>query len=162
MLALLHGGQGLLSRPRHPVSLAYGTIRQYSALASGNRSSGQGRSLPECVCQEGNGAVKGNSHIHNIIKHDESSSFCLLFVPYPYLTDATIPSKEVIQVVSRDLVVQILDEQDAVGAWGKFCLALRQVQGERWKEVLHTVGLASAMGNCFELERRLRLAGVGK
>lgn len=62
------------------------------------------------------------THVHNIVKHYKCCPFRLSFIPYAYLSDATVSSEEVIQVFSCDLVVQVFDEQDTVRARGEFRL----------------------------------------
>ena len=62
------------------------------------------------------------THVHDIVKHHKRCAFCLLLIAYPDLTYATVSSKQVVQVLAGDLVVQVLDEEDAVRAWGKLWL----------------------------------------
>lgn len=63
---------------------------------------------------------QGKTYIHNIIKYHKGGSFCLLLIPYAYLPDAAIPSKEVVQVFPSDLVVQVFDEEYTIGTWRQF------------------------------------------
>lgn len=62
------------------------------------------------------------THVHHVVKHDESCPTRLLFVADADLANATVAAKEVVQVFAGDLVVQILDEQDAVRTWRKLGL----------------------------------------
>lgn len=81
----------------------------------------------ESLAKEQADRAKG-THIHNVVKHNKSRSFGLLLVSYPYLTYAAITSKQVVQVFTIDLVVQILNEEDTVGTRWQFRL-LKGVKG---------------------------------
>lgn len=90
----------------------------------------------------------GDAYIHDIVKHDKRSPFCLLLTAYPNLTDAAVAPKEVVQILAGDLVVQVLHEEDAVRAWGKLRLERARLQNTRNHAKgfqQHTVGLGTAM-----------------
>ena len=56
------------------------------------------------------------TYIHDVVEHYERRPFCFGLIPDAYLSDAPIAAEKIIQVVTRDLIVQILDEENAVGA----------------------------------------------
>ena len=56
------------------------------------------------------------SYIHDIVKDYKGSTSGLLLIANTNLTYAAISSKQVVQVLAGDLVVQVLDEEDAVCA----------------------------------------------
>ena len=66
------------------------------------------------------------TYIHNIVKHHKCGAPRLLLVSNTNLADAAVPAKEVIQVLARNLVVEILDKEDPVGPWRQ--LGLQRVQ----------------------------------
>ena len=115
--------QGRLSLPQRLVWLAYDTRQRYNALGDGNRSGGPEHSWPVqtainvVLCQ-----TEQNTYIHYIVENNECSTTCLLFISDADLTNATIPSKEVVQVLTSDLVVEVLHEKDSVRTGGQFGL----------------------------------------
>jgi hypothetical protein len=112
-----------LLRRQRPVWLAYGIIRQYSALADGSRSGDREHFLPAGFGGERTANSDSNiTYVHHVVKHNKSCTLCLLLISYPNLTYAAITSKQVVQILASDLVIQILDKQYSVGAWRKFCL----------------------------------------
>jgi hypothetical protein len=62
------------------------------------------------------------THIHDVVEHDERRSLCLWLVADAHLPDAPVATEEVVQILARDLIVQILDEQYAVGTGRKLGL----------------------------------------
>ena len=69
------------------------------------------------------------THIHDILKHNKRSAFCLLLVAYPYLTYAAITPKQVVEIVSRNLIVEILYKKDPIGTWRELCLDIKSKVG---------------------------------
>jgi hypothetical protein len=61
-------------------------------------------------------AGEKHTHVHDVVKHDERRALRLGLVPEPDLADGAVPPKEVVQVLARDRVVQVLHEQYAVRA----------------------------------------------
>ena len=59
--------------------------------------------------------AEGETYVHNIVENDECGPPCLLLITDTYLAYATITAEEIIQVLSGDRVIQILDEEDTVG-----------------------------------------------
>lgn len=60
------------------------------------------------------------THIHDVVKHDKRGPLGLWFISHSYLTYAAVAAKEVVQVLTGDLVVEVLDEQDAIRARREF------------------------------------------
>ena len=54
------------------------------------------------------------THIHHVVEDDKRSALCFLLIANAYLANAPIPSKQVVQVLACDLVVQVLDKQDPI------------------------------------------------
>lgn len=62
------------------------------------------------------------TYIHNVVEDNKCGPPCLLFVTDTDLAYATITAEEIIQVLSRYRVVQILDKEYTVGARWQFGL----------------------------------------
>ena len=62
------------------------------------------------------------THVHYVVEDDKCSSLCLRFVSKTDLTNATIPPKQLVEIVAGHLVVEIFDKQDPVRAWRQLCL----------------------------------------
>lgn len=102
----------LLSRRQHPASPAYDTRQRCIVPVSETRSNGPERSSPNNWI-ELTGSFRGHgkgAYIHHVVIHDEGGSFGLGLISYPNLTNAAIPSEQLIQVLPRYLVVQVLHE----------------------------------------------------
>ena len=65
---------------------------------------------------------KDGTHIHHVIKYNKCSTLGLLLITNTNLAYAPVPSEQVVQVLARDLVVQILDKKDPIGTRGKLGL----------------------------------------
>jgi hypothetical protein len=65
---------------------------------------------------------EARTYIVDIFEHDKRRPLRLWLVPYAYLPYAAVASEEIVQVFAGDLVVEVLDEQDAVCARWKLCL----------------------------------------
>ena len=66
---------------------------------------------------------KDGTHIHHVIEHNERGPLCFLLITDPNLANTPVPSEQVVQVFACNLVVQVLDEEYPVRAWGQFGLA---------------------------------------
>lgn len=64
------------------------------------------------------------AHVHHIVKYNERCTLCFWFIPDTNLPNAPVATEEVIEVFASDLVVEVLDKEDAVGAWRKLCLGV--------------------------------------
>jgi len=62
------------------------------------------------------------THIHDIVIHNKRGSFRFRLVANANLPYATIAPEEVIQVLTSDLVIQVLNKQNAVCTWRKLGL----------------------------------------
>jgi len=99
---------------QHLAWLACDIIQRCNALASENRSNDREHSSPRskkwvrCIQLL---TRRHGAYVHYIVKHHECSSSCLLFIPYSYLPDAPITSKQVIQVFASNLIIQVLDKE---------------------------------------------------
>ena len=62
-------------------------------------------------------------YIHDVLENNESSAFGFWLIPYSQLTYASISSEQFVQVVPRDLIVQILDKKNPVGTRRKLGLS---------------------------------------
>lgn len=54
--------------------------------------------------------MRAKTHIHYVVEDNESSPPRLLFVADSDLADATITPEQIVQILSCDLVVEILDK----------------------------------------------------
>lgn len=59
------------------------------------------------------------AHVHHIVKYNKRRTLCFWFIPNTNLPNAPIAAEEVIQILSSDLVVKVLDKENAVGAGRK-------------------------------------------
>ena len=107
-----------LLQPRHLVWRACDRERRYTFPASGTHSNAREHSLPIKTSVRLAAYEADTIHIHDIVIYNKCGSFRLWFVSDANLPDATIAPEEVVQVVASDLVVQVLDKQDAVCTWG--------------------------------------------
>ena len=62
------------------------------------------------------------TYIHHILKYYERGTLRLLLVSDSYLSYAAIAPKEIVEVLSRNLIVQVLDEKNTVRTRGKLGL----------------------------------------
>lgn len=62
------------------------------------------------------------THVHDIVKDDKCGALCLWFISQAYLTNGSVPPKELVEIVASDLVIKIFDKQDPVCAWGQLRL----------------------------------------
>ena len=62
----------------------------------------------------GGGKEKG-TYIHDVVEYYKRGSLCLGLVPDAYLPDAPVTPEKVVQVLACNLIVQVLDEEYAVG-----------------------------------------------
>lgn len=100
----------------------------------------------------GGGGNKWPTYVHHVVKHYKRRSLCLRLIPDAYLPYAPVATEEVVQVFARDLVVQILDEEDAVGARWQFGLKIpiNSVTGMNAKiNTERTVGLCMDISCAF-------------
>lgn len=67
-------------------------------------------------------AAQRDTHIHHVIIYNERGPLRLRLVAQSYLANAAVPPKEIVQVLAGNVVIQILDEQNAVGACWKLSL----------------------------------------
>ena len=105
--------------PPRPASRACGTTPRCSALANETRLDVPARSspaIPHKNQSQGGRRWEKGAYVHDVVEYYERCPFCLWFVPDAYLSDAAVAAEKVIQVLARDLIVQILDEEYAVGA----------------------------------------------
>ena len=56
-----------------------------------------------------------STHVHDVVKHHECCTTGLLLVADADLPYTAIPSEQVVQILSRDLVIQVLHKQYSVG-----------------------------------------------
>ena len=62
------------------------------------------------------------THVQDILVYNKCCTTCLDLATYANLTNAAVAAEQFIQILSRRVVRQVLDEQDPVGARGKFRL----------------------------------------
>ncbi len=55
------------------------------------------------------------TYVHNIVEHDECGPPALLLISNTDLANASIPSKQVVEILASDLVVEIFYEQNPIG-----------------------------------------------
>ena len=58
-----------------------------------------------------------DTDIHDIFKDYKSSTLCLWIITYSNLSDLTVATKELVQVLASDLIIEILDKKDSVSSW---------------------------------------------
>lgn len=56
------------------------------------------------------------AHVHHIVKYNKRCTLCFWFISYTNLPNAPVAAEEVIQIFASDLVVEVLDKKNAVGA----------------------------------------------
>jgi len=59
------------------------------------------------------------AHIHHIVKYNKCCTFSFWFISDTNLPNAPVAAEEVIQIFASDLVVEVLDKKNTVGAGWK-------------------------------------------
>ena len=57
------------------------------------------------------------THVHYIVEDDKGSTLSFGFISQTYLTNTTVPAEKFVQIVPRDLIVEIFYKQDPIRAW---------------------------------------------
>ena len=66
--------------------------------------------------------LKKGTYVHNVIIYDEGRPSCGGIIAQPYLTNRAVPSKELIQILALDVVIEVFDEENAVRSrWELSC-----------------------------------------
>lgn len=108
----------------HLVWQAYGKERQYTVLVNGTRSGDRVHSSPAYMGQSRPPIREFVAHVHHIVEYNKRCTLCFWFIPDTNLPNAPVATEEVIEVFASDLVVEVLDKEDAVGTWRKLCLGV--------------------------------------
>lgn len=56
------------------------------------------------------------THVHHIVEYNKRCALCFWFISDTNLPNAPITAEKVIQIFTSDLVVEILNKENAVGA----------------------------------------------
>lgn len=137
------------SRLQHLVWQAYGKERQYTVLVNETHSSGRVHSLPAHMDQSRPSMSRFIAHVHHIVKYNKRCTLCFCFIPNTNLPNAPVTAEEVIKIFSSDLVVEVLDKENAIRAGWKLRLCgLVETQSSKTNREARTVGRGAAILYC--------------
>lgn len=103
----------------HLVWQAYGKERRYTVLVNGTHSGDRARSLPVWRRVSKSRVNNEVAYIHHVVKYNKRSTFSFWFISDTNLPNAAVAAEEVIQVFASDLVVEVLDKKNTIGAGWK-------------------------------------------
>ena len=88
------------------------------------------------------------THIHDIVKYNERCPLRFWFVSDTNLPDAPVAAEEVVQIFPSDLVIEVLDKENTVGAGRKLRLCICEMSDKLTRRI-RTVGRGAAiLHNC--------------